>query len=95
LKSWKEAAAWSGSEFLHKNQSGDDKMGLFGLKINWDMAWAFLVNAALMVSLPDFPNSGSASNHNLRSPFCHFGYFSSFTALKREFIRLYNIFLSQ
>jgi hypothetical protein len=78
LKSWKEAAAWSGSESLHKNQSEDDKMGLFGLKINWDLAWAFLVNAALMVSLPDFSNSGSDTNHNVRSPFCQFRYFFFF-----------------
>jgi hypothetical protein len=31
----------------------NDNMGLFGLKISWDLAWAFLVFAALTVLLSD------------------------------------------
>jgi hypothetical protein len=54
-------------------------MGLFGLKMGRDSAWTFLVCAALTVSQLDF--LGSGVSHDGDSPFCHFGYFSSFTAL--------------
>jgi hypothetical protein len=54
-------------------------MGLFGLKMGRDSAWTFLVYDALTVSQLDF--LGSGISHDIGSPFCHFGYFSSFTAL--------------
>jgi hypothetical protein len=47
----------------------------------------------LTISPLDFLNSGSDSNHNVCGPFCHFGYFSSLTALMSEFILPYDIFL--
>jgi hypothetical protein len=57
---------------LHENQSWNNNPGLFGLKIVWDLAWAVLVSA-LTVSLLDFQNSGSNSNHNFSGSFCRFG----------------------
>jgi hypothetical protein len=50
-------------------------MRLFGLKIGWDMARVFLTEAALTVSPPDFLSVGGNTNHDVGSPFCHFGYF--------------------
>jgi hypothetical protein len=64
------------------------------LKIGLDLAWAFWVFAALTVSLANFLNSRGNGNDNIGSLFHHFGYFLSFTALKREFISLYVIFFS-
>jgi hypothetical protein len=45
---------------MHVNQSG--KKGLFGLKIGWDSARAFLVLALLEVLPPDFLNSSGDRN---------------------------------
>jgi hypothetical protein len=47
---------------------------LFGLKINWNVARAFLTEAALTVLPLDFLYVGG-------SPFCHFGNFLSIKAL--------------
>jgi hypothetical protein len=66
---------------FRKNQPWDNNMQLFGLKIGWDIARAFLAEAALTVLPPDLVYSGSGSNHNVSSRFHLFGIFSSFTGL--------------
>ncbi len=69
----------------NKNRSWDDDIGLFGLKISWDVARAFLKEAALTVSPPDLLYSGDDGNHDVGGLFRRFVVFSSFTAL---FIKL-------
>jgi hypothetical protein len=73
--------ALSGSSFSHENLPWDDYIDLFGLKISWDVARAFLTVAALVVLPPDFLYIGNNSNHNIGGPFGHFGYFSSLKTL--------------
>jgi hypothetical protein len=70
-----EVAARSGSSPFHENWPWVCNMRLFGLKIGWDMARVFLTEAALTVSPPDFLSVGGNTNHDVGSPFCHFGYF--------------------
>jgi hypothetical protein len=57
-------------------------MGLFILKIDWDLAWAPLVVAALAVLPLDFLSIGGDSNHRDGGPFCHFGYFFVFYSFR-------------
>jgi hypothetical protein len=56
-------------------------MGLFGLKIGWDVARAFLTEAALIVLPLDLLYSGGDGNHEVGGHFRHFSIFSSLTAL--------------
>jgi hypothetical protein len=51
------------------------------MKIGWDIARAFLTEAALVVLPLDFLYFGSDSNHDIDSPFHHFSCFSSLKAL--------------
>jgi hypothetical protein len=46
-------------------------MGVFGFKIGWDMARAFLIEAALIALPPDLVYSGGNGNQD-SGPFCHF-----------------------
>ncbi len=71
---------------LYGNSSWDDNLDLFGLKIGGDIAGAFGMCAALMVSLPDFLNIGSDSNQDVRGSYDNFGYFLSLTALEIQFV---------
>jgi hypothetical protein len=50
-------------------------MRLFGLKIGWDVAKAFLTDAALTILPLDFLYSGGDGNHDVGGPFRHFGNF--------------------
>ncbi len=43
LKSWTEVAVRTAKSSLYRNQSRDDSLGLFGLKISWDLARAILM----------------------------------------------------
>ncbi len=70
----------------HKNRSWDDDIGLFGLKISWDVARAFLKEAALTVLPPDLLYSGGDGNHKIGGLFRRFVVFSSFTALLIKFV---------
>jgi hypothetical protein len=70
----------------HKNRSWDDDFGLFGLKIGWDVARAFLKEAVLTVLPPDLPYSGGDGNHDVGGLFRRFVVFLSFTALLVKFI---------
>jgi hypothetical protein len=65
----------------HKNLPLDDNIELFGLKIGWDVARAFLTVAALVVLPPDFLYIGGDSNYDIGGTFCHFGLFSSLKTL--------------
>jgi hypothetical protein len=56
-----------------RNMSWDDNPDLFGLKVVWGIARAFVMWAADTVSLPDFLNGGTDSNEDSGSLFCHFG----------------------
>jgi hypothetical protein len=47
-----------------------------------------------MLLPPDFSYCGGSGSNDISSSFRHFDYFLLFTALKREFIRLYDIFFS-
>jgi hypothetical protein len=49
----------------HKNRPWDNDIGLFGLKIGWDIVRAFLKEAASTVLLPDLLDSSGKSNHNV------------------------------
>jgi hypothetical protein len=48
-----------------------------------------------MVSPPDFLNGNSDTTQDIGGPVHHLVIFLSFTALKKELIWLYDIFLSQ
>jgi hypothetical protein len=87
-------AVWTAASPLFKNQSWDDNPDLFGVKITRDLARVFLKQTTLTVSLLDFLNSNGDSNHDVGSPFCHFGNFSSLKALDGEFGWFYDMFLS-
>jgi hypothetical protein len=50
-------------------------MGLFSFKIGWDIAWAFLTEAASAVLPSEQVNSGDNGNCEFGGPFCHFGVF--------------------
>jgi hypothetical protein len=63
---------------LYKNWPWDDDIGLFGLKIGWDVVRAFLKEAALTVLPPDLLYSGRNGNHDVGGLFHHFEVFSSF-----------------
>ncbi len=76
---------------LNRNQSWDDNLRLFSLKIGWDLARAFLMLAMLTVLPSDFLNSGGDSNYNIGG---HLHCFSSFTALREECSWFCDIFLS-
>jgi hypothetical protein len=66
---------------LQKNQPWDSDIGLFGVKIGWDVVKAFLKEAALTVLPPDLVYSGGDSNGDVGGRFRHFGLFSSLSAL--------------
>ncbi len=70
--------ALSGSSFSHENLPWDDNIDLFGLKISWDVARAFLTVDALVVLPPDFLYIGNNSNHDIGGPFGHFSLFFFF-----------------
>jgi hypothetical protein len=89
LKSWTKVAAWTAALSLYKNLSSDNNLGLFGLKISWDLARAFLMYAKLTVSLLKLLKSGGNSN-----PFLCFCHFFSLTALIKEFSLFYVILFS-
>jgi hypothetical protein len=57
-----------------------------------DLARAFLVQAALMAELSK--QGGSVINKGVDSPFANLVIFLPFTALMRDFIWLYDVFLS-
>jgi hypothetical protein len=50
------------------------------LKIGWDVARAFLTEAASTVLSPDLEYSESIGNHNIGDPFHHFGIFFVFNS---------------
>ncbi len=60
-------------------------MSLIGLKIGWDVARAFMIEAALTVSQPDLLYSGGDGNHDVGRLFCSFVIFSSLTAILIKF----------
>jgi hypothetical protein len=66
-----EATVWTGASSQYRNQTWNDNPELFGLKISWDLARAFMMEAALMVSPPDFLNSFNDSTHDVSSPFLY------------------------
>jgi hypothetical protein len=66
---------------FYKNWAWDD-----GIGISWDVARAFLTEAASMVLMPDLVYSSSNGNHDIGGPFRHFGIFSSLTALMIKFV---------
>jgi hypothetical protein len=51
------------------------------LKFGWDVAWAFLREAASAVLPPDQAYGGDDSDSEFGGSFCHFNVFSSLTAL--------------
>jgi hypothetical protein len=55
------------------------------LKIGWDVARAFLMEAVWMVLLPDFLNVRGDTNQDVSGPFCHFGYFLVFNSFGDTF----------
>jgi hypothetical protein len=57
-----ETLAWTGISSLHGNQSWDDNLDLFGLKITRDLARAFLMHILLTVLPQDCLNSGAKTN---------------------------------
>ncbi len=50
---------------LHKNRSWDDDIGLFGLKIDWNIVRAFLKEAASTDSRQDLLYSGGNDEHDV------------------------------
>ncbi len=70
---------------FHENRPWDGNIGLVGLKIDWDVARAFLTEAAWTVLLPDLLNVGSDTNQDLGGPFRHFGYFLVFNSFGDTF----------
>jgi hypothetical protein len=60
---------------LHKNRPWGGDIGLFGLKIGWDIVKAFLKKAPLTVLPPDLLYSGGDSNREVGSLFCRFDVF--------------------
>jgi hypothetical protein len=60
---------------FQENRPWDGNIGLVSLKIGWDVARAFLTEAAWTVLPPDFLNVGGDTNQDVGGPFCHFGYF--------------------
>jgi hypothetical protein len=71
---------------LHKNRPWDDDIGLFGLKIGWDIVKAFLKEALLTVSPPDMQYSGGDGNRDVGGLFRRFDVFSSLTAILIKFV---------
>jgi hypothetical protein len=69
-------------------------MGLFGLKIGWDVARAFLKEAALTVLPLDLLYSGGDGNHDVCSLFCHFDVFLLLTAILIKFVCMIDIVFS-
>jgi hypothetical protein len=58
-------------------------MGLFGMKIDWDVDKAFLTEAVSTVSPLGLLYSGSDRNHDISG---HFDIFSSLTAIMIKFV---------
>jgi hypothetical protein len=85
LKSLTESSVWPSALSLYKNQSWDNSLGLFSLKISWELARVFL--------MPGLLNSSSDSNYDIGGPVHHFGHFSFLAALIRLLSRLFDIFL--
>jgi hypothetical protein len=75
---WGIGSVWA--FVLHKNRPSDDKTGLLGLKICWDLVRAFLTEAELTVLPPDLLYSCDDGNHNVSGPYCHFGHFFIFNS---------------
>ncbi len=71
---------------LHKNRPWGGDIGLFGLKISWDVVKAFLKEAALMVLPPDLLYSGGDGNREVGGLFRRFDVFSSLTAILIKFV---------
>jgi hypothetical protein len=69
---WTESSVWPSSLSLYKNQSWDNSLGLFSLKMSWELARVLL--------MPDFLNSSSDSNYDIGGPVHHFGNFLSFNS---------------
>ncbi len=63
---------------LTQNQSWESNMGLFSLKIGWDLAYAFRCSLHWRFDHRTLLNSGSERNHDISGSFCHFGYFFVF-----------------
>jgi hypothetical protein len=61
-------------------------MSLIGLKIGWDVARAFMIEAALMVSPLDLLYSGGDGNNDIGGLFHRFVVFSSLTAILIKFV---------
>jgi hypothetical protein len=60
-------------------------MSLIGLKIGWEIARAFVIEAALTVSPPDLLYSGGDGNHDVGGLFRRFIIFLSLTAILIKF----------
>jgi hypothetical protein len=56
------------------------------LKISWDVARAFVIEAVLAVLPQDLLYSGSDGNNDVGGLFCHFVVFSSLTAILIKFV---------
>jgi hypothetical protein len=74
-------AVWTAAFSLYRNQSWDDNLDLFGLKIASDLARAFWMQIALTVLPPDFANSCGQSNNKVGGFFVLLVIFLSLTAL--------------
>jgi hypothetical protein len=71
---------------IHKNRPWDDDIGLFGLKIGWDVVRGFLKEAASTALQLDLLYSGSNGNHDGGSLFRRFDVLSSLTAVLIKFV---------
>ncbi len=89
FRSHSEVALRTGSSSHYRNSSWDDNLDLFGLKIGWDVAGAFVMWAVLIVSPP-----GGDSNHDDSSLFRHFGHFFFFYSQYKSKGRVKKNFMS-
>jgi hypothetical protein len=71
---------------LHKNRPWNDGIGVFGLKIGWDVVKAFLKEALLMVLPPDVLYSSGDGNRDVGGLFRRFDVFLSLTAILIKFV---------
>jgi hypothetical protein len=69
-----------------QNRPWEDDMRLISLRIGWDVARPFMMDAALTVSPPDSVKSGGNGIHDFGGCFRHFGLFSSVITLMIKLI---------
>ncbi len=66
----------------------------FGFEIQLGLGQSLLDVGYIESFVAGLSKTGGDSNHNIDSPFCHFGCFLSLTSLMREFSWFYDLFLS-